>query len=178
MEDIDDIDADRRMLTRSKQGNREDANALIGDQTDRRLARDFQHPETDSELFDEEEEIVEEEDQYDTKGEPVLVGAANPEVVIGYNPYMAGNNPPQHNFSPAPDQNGSPQLLGASTMSGFGAHQPPMQTAPVTVTEEGVVKIITLEEAKEIQEKNPDHDQKMISFYSTKQQSQQQELMR
>lgn len=93
MEDIDDIDADRRMLTRSKQGDREDANALIGDETDRRLVRNLQHPETDSELFDDEEENVEEEDQFETKGEPVVVGVTNPEVVIGYNPYMAGNNP-------------------------------------------------------------------------------------
>ena len=40
--------------------------------------------------------------------------------------------------------------------------------APVVVTDKGEIKLITLEEAKEAQKKDPEQDMKLISFYSAK----------
>jgi hypothetical protein len=55
----------------------------VGDETDRRMMRDFNNPETDSELFEDTEEVAQ-EDQFETEAKAVDLEKPKvvPQVVI------------------------------------------------------------------------------------------------
>ena len=114
------------------------------------MTRDFEHPETDSDLFDEEEE--EREKEAEAEAEEA----------------RAKNDVEKAPKQGKPAQGQLPQIVqGAlspnnTATTAFGERRPSegVQTAlaPCIVTEEGVVKLVTLEEAKEAVEKNPGYD--------------------